>query len=94
VNLPQNSGLNIGFFQHSSISDIGLHTQCSHYFSVYAYVCQVFSYFVSFHGSFKKFFLSTLRARWTSYRRFLFSLQFCPNPFPFIVLIFLSVCFK
>jgi hypothetical protein len=51
VILPQNNGLSIGFFQHFSNYDIGWHT-LEYYPSVYAYVCQVFSYFGSFHGSF------------------------------------------
>jgi hypothetical protein len=41
VKLPQNSGRNIGFFQNSSNSDIGLHT-LQHYPSLCAFVCQVF----------------------------------------------------
>jgi len=51
VKIPQNSGLHIGFVQHSSNSDTGLH-KLQYYPSDYDYVCQVFSYFGSFHENF------------------------------------------
>jgi len=49
--LQKKSGLNIGFVQHSSNSDIGLRT-LQYYPSDYAYICQVFSYFGTFHENF------------------------------------------
>ena len=93
VKRSQNSGLIIVFFQHSSNFDIGLHTQSSS--TLQSTLMPVKCFLISVHSVevFNCFSFLSYVVDGPHVVGFSFLFSFVPIFFPFIVLIFLSVCF-